>query len=83
MTRLHEFYWTARLSCLVSVVTDVLSYSVQSLQDRLPFEFILRFTTRVSQGLEYLHDEYGTVYSGAFLVFLVDTITLMIRLIFL
>ena len=68
---LHEFTFESSVGRHICFVTDVLSYSVPSLQNqlsdpRLPLEFILRLTKHVLKGLEYLHDECKVIHSGTF-----------------
>ena len=65
----HEFEFESFAGHHVCFVTDVLSYSVPSLQKemsdpRLPLKFILRLVKHVLKGLEYLHDECNIVHSG-------------------
>jgi serine/threonine-protein kinase SRPK3 len=67
----HEFAFESFAGQHICFVTDVLSYSVPSLQNqladpRLPLEFILRLTKHVLKGLEYLHDECKVIHSGMF-----------------
>ena len=66
---LHEFIFDSFAGQHICFVTDVLSYSVPSLQTqlsdrRLPLKFILRLTKHILKGLEYLHDECEIVHSG-------------------
>ena len=66
---LHEFTFDSFAGQHICFVTDVLSYSVPSLQTQLsdrrfPLKFILRLTKHILKGLEYLHDECEIVHSG-------------------
>jgi serine/threonine-protein kinase SRPK3 len=68
---LHEFAFESFAGQHICFVTDVLSYSVASLQKelndpRLPLRMILRLTKHVLKGLEYLHDECEVIHSGMF-----------------
>src|SRR5207245_8821002 len=66
---LHEFTFESFAGQHICFVTDVLSYSVSSLQTqlsdrRLPLRFILRLTKHILKGLEYLHDKCEIVHYG-------------------
>ncbi|KAH8925198.1 kinase-like protein [Atractiella rhizophila] len=65
---LDEFTFQSFAGKHICFVTDVLSYSVSSLQSqladrRLPLKFILGIVKGTLRGLEYLHDECGVVHS--------------------
>lgn len=65
----HEFTFESFAGQHVCFVTDVLSYSIPSVQSqladpRLPLKFILRLTRDVLKGLEYLHNECKVIHSG-------------------
>ena len=58
----------------ICFVTDMLSYSVPSLQSQLddpqlPFKYIIRLTKEILKGLEYLRDERKIIHSDTFYAF--------------